>query len=101
MVGEEFGFIGSLIVVILFFLVFSRLLNYAYSSKIKFNSLVLVGILAIIFTHFAINIGMNVGLTPVIGLPLPFVSYGGSSLLMNMALIGLAMNIYRNRKLHT
>jgi rod shape determining protein RodA len=47
-----------------------------------------------------INIGMNVGITPVIGLPLPYVSYGGSSLLVNMILIGIAFNTYRNRRQH-
>ena len=100
-VGEEFGFIGSMIVVILFVIILIRILNYAYLSKNKFNSLLLIGVLGIIFAHFAINIGMNVGLTPVVGLPLPFLSYGGSSLLVNMILIGIVMNIYKNRKLHT
>jgi rod shape determining protein RodA len=100
-IGEEFGFIGSMIVIILFIIILIRLLNYASTSKNKFNSLVLIGILSIIFSHFAINIGMNVGITPVIGLPLPFLSYGGSSLLVNMILIGIVMNIYKNRKLHT
>jgi len=100
-IGEEFGFLGSIIVVILFGIVLVKILNYASISKSKSNSLILIGILAVLFSHFAINIGMNVGITPVIGLPLPFLSYGGSSLLMNMVLIGITMNIYKNRKLHT
>ena len=57
-----------------------------------------VGVLALMFTHFAINLGMNLGVTPVVGLPLPFLSYGGSSLLVNIILIGFTLNIYNNRK---
>ena len=100
-VGEEFGFIGSILVVILFSIIFIRLLNLAAYAKDEFSSLSVIGILTILFTHFVINIGMNVVITPVIGLPLPFVSYGGSSLLVNMALIGIAFNTYKNRREHT
>ncbi len=100
-IGEEFGFIGSISVVILFAILFVRLLNIAGGAKDKFSVLVVVGILTLLFSHFAINIGMNLGITPVIGLPLPFLSYGGSSLMMNMFMIGLVLNIYRNRKMHT
>ncbi|GBD89742.1 Rod shape-determining protein RodA [bacterium BMS3Abin04] len=100
-IGEEFGFWGSVITISLFFIVFLRFLNIISSVKDKFSSLVLVGILTLLFTHFSINIGMNIGITPVIGLPLPFLSYGGSSLLVNMSLIGIAMNIYKNRRLYT
>jgi rod shape determining protein RodA len=99
-VGEEFGFIGSIFVIILFVVIFIRLLGLANSSKDEFSSLTTIGILAILFAHFMINIGMNVGITPVIGLPLPYVSYGGSSLLVNMILIGIAFNTYRNRRQH-
>lgn len=100
-VGEEFGFIGSIFVVILFSIIFVRLLNLASSSRDEFSSLTVIGILTILFVHFVINIGMNVGVTPVIGLPLPYVSYGGSSLLVNMVLIAVAFNTYRTRREHT
>lgn len=100
-IGEEFGFIGSVLVVVLFAIIFIRLINIASLAKDKFSVLVVVGVLALLFSHFALNIGMDLGITPVIGLPLPFLSYGGSSLLVNMMLIGLVLNIYRNRKLHT
>ncbi len=99
-VGEEFGFFGSILVVILFTVIFVRLLNLAATSKDEFSSLSVIGILIILFIHFVINIGMNVGITPVIGLPLPFVSYGGSSLLVNMILMGIAFNTYKNRRQH-
>ncbi len=100
-IGEEFGFLGSVIVLILFLLIFIRLLKFASIAKNRFSVLVTVGFLSLLFFHFVINIGMNLGLTPVIGLPLPFLSYGGSSLLSNMILLGIVMNAYKNKKLHT
>ena len=100
-VGEEFGFVGSVVVIILFMIIFLRLLNLSQMAKDRFSVLVIVGILTMMFSQFAINVGMNVGITPVIGLPLPFLSYGGSSLMVNMIMIGIVMNIYKNRKLHT
>jgi len=100
-IGEEFGFIGSIIVLGLFCLVFIRLLKIAASTKDEFLSLLVVGILSVYFIHFVINIGMVVGLLPVIGIPLPFVSYGGSSLLVNVIMLGIAANIYKNRKNYT
>jgi len=99
-IGEEFGFIGSMVVLLLFFILLKRLLSLTSSTNDSFSSLVVVGILSLIFIQFTINIGMNIGITPVIGLPLPFLSYGGSSLLVNVSLIAVAMNIYRNRKHH-
>lgn len=100
-IGEEFGFIGSIVVISLFLIIFLRLFKLSATAKDKFSVLVTVGVLTLLFSHFAINIGMNVGITPVIGLPLPFLSYGGSFQLMNMVMLGIVLNIYRNRKLHT
>jgi len=97
-IGEEFGFIGSIIVVGLFLFLFIRLLRIASAAKDEFMSLVLVGIFSVYFIHFLVNIGMTLGILPVIGIPLPFVSYGGSSLLVNMFMLGIAANIYRTRK---
>ena len=99
-IGEEFGFVGSVLVLLLFFFLFYRLVKIASSSKSKFNGLIIIGVLATLFIHFAINVGMNVGVAPVIGLPLPFVSYGGSSLLVNTVMLAIVANIYRNRKTH-
>ncbi|MBA4406432.1 rod shape-determining protein RodA [bacterium] len=100
-IGEEFGFIGSIIVVSLFLIIFLRLFKLSSTAKDSFSVLVTVGVLTLLFSHFAINIGMNVGITPVIGLPLPFLSYGGSTQFINMVMLGIVLNIYRNRKLHT
>ena len=100
-IGEEFGFIGSIIVLGLFLTLLLRILKIATSAKDEFLSLVLIGILMIYFVHLVINIGMVVGIMPVIGIPLPFVSYGGSSLVVNMFLLGIVANIYRSRKNYT
>jgi rod shape determining protein RodA len=100
-IGEEFGFIGSVFVIVMFMIIIMRLLNLSSTAKDKFSVLVIVGILTLMFSHFAINIGMNLGISPVIGLPLPFLSYGGSFLLVNVIMMGIVMNIYRNRKTHT
>jgi rod shape determining protein RodA len=97
-IGEEFGFLGSIIVIGLFLYLFVRLLKIASAAKDEFLSLVLIGILSVYFIHFLINIGMTVGILPVIGIPLPFVSYGGSSLIVNFFMLGIAANIYRTRK---
>lgn len=100
-IGEEFGFIGSMIVLVLFMYLFIRILKVASSTKDEFLSLTLIGILSVYIVHFLINIGMVVGILPVIGIPLPFVSYGGSSLLVNMFMLGIIANVYRNRKNYT
>ncbi len=100
-IGEEFGYIGSMIVILLFLVIFLRLFKLSATAKDRFSVLVTVGVLTLLFSHFALNIGMNVGVTPVIGLPLPFLSYGGSTQFINMVMIGIVLNIYRNRKLHT
>lgn len=100
-IGEEFGFIGSMIVLVLFMYLFLRILKVASSTKDEFLSLTLIGILSVYIVHFLINIGMVVGILPVIGIPLPFVSYGGSSLLVNMFMLGIIANVYRNRKNYT
>jgi len=97
-IGEEFGFIGSLFVIVLFLVLFLRILRLASFAKNEFLSLVIIGILTVFFVHFLVNVGMAIGILPVIGIPLPFVSYGGSSLLINMAMLGIILNIHRSRK---
>lgn len=100
-ISEEFGFLGSATIIIFFIVLFSRLLNISLIVKDNFSSLVIIGIFALIFSHFLINIGMNIGVTPVVGIPLTFLSYGGSSLLVNIALLGVVANMYKNRKERT
>lgn len=79
-VGEEFGFVGSLTVVGLFIGLMLRLIYLADRQKSRFARVYGYGVVSIIFFHFLVNIGMTIGLMPVIGIPLPFFSYGGSSL---------------------
>lgn len=100
-IGEEFGFIGSFITLLLFLILFFRILKIASLSKDEFLSLVTVGILAVYFVHLVVNVGMTIGVMPVIGIPLPFVSYGGSSLVVNMFMLGIIANVYRTRKNYT
>ena len=96
-IGEEFGFVGALSGLILYFILLIRGVQIASLVRSKFNSIVAIGIVTVIAFHMIINIGMTVGLLPVTGLPLPFVSYGGSALVTNMVMIGILLNFYRNR----
>lgn len=80
-VGEEWGFTGSVLIIILFAGLITRILNLAGKSRNRFTEIYGYCTAAIIFMHFMINIGMTIGLVPVIGIPLPFISYGGTSLL--------------------
>ena len=79
-VGEEWGFVGTSVVVILFILLLVRLIMLAERQRSDFSRIYGYGVVSIIFFHFAVNVGMTIGLLPVIGIPLPFFSYGGSSL---------------------
>jgi rod shape determining protein RodA len=79
-VGEEWGFLGTSTVIILFMILLIRLLFLAERQRSRFSRVYGYGVAGILFFHFAINIGMTIGLVPVIGIPLPFFSYGGSSL---------------------
>ncbi|MDR0581873.1 MAG: rod shape-determining protein RodA [Prevotellaceae bacterium] len=79
-IGEEWGFIGSFVVVVCYLLLLIRLVIIAERQKDAFARIYAYCVLSILFFHFAINIGMTVGLAPVVGIPLPFISYGGSSL---------------------
>ena len=95
LIGEELGFIGVSIVLTLFFFLLFKIINIASNSKNVFESLVLVGTSALLLFQIFINIGMTTGLVPVTGLPLPFISYGGSSLLAMMILMGLVQSASR------
>jgi len=96
--GEEFGFLGSGIVLLLFAVLLVRGVTLASIVKSRYASFVAVGLTAILATHVFLNIGMALGLLPVIGVPLPFLSYGGSALISSTMMIGILMNLYTNRK---
>lgn len=91
--GETFGFIGGLIVVLLFGLLLWRTISIALRSRDKYAMYVVVGVACMIFAHVFENIGMAMGVMPVTGIPLPFISYGGSNMLTNMLAYGIVLNI--------
>ncbi|HWB64061.1 MAG TPA: rod shape-determining protein RodA [Chitinophagales bacterium] len=80
-IGEEFGFIGSTLLIMVYIALFFRLLFLAERQRSKFSRIYGYCVLSIFFFHFLVNVGMAIGVAPVIGIPLPFISYGGSSLL--------------------
>lgn len=92
-IGEEFGFIGASLVLFLFLGMVLRMLNTAGNHKHPFAQMVIVGVTTIFFIHFFINVGSSTGLLPVIGLPLPFVSYGGSAFLTNSLMLAICINL--------
>ena len=92
-VGEEFGFIGSFVVIALFLVLLLRLTIMAERQKLNFARFYIWGVTGIIFFHFLINISMTMGLLPIIGIPLPMVSYGGSSLMGFTVLLGVAIKL--------
>ncbi len=96
-IGEEFGFIGILITIFLYILLFRKLLNIARETKNRFLSLVVIGILSWFWYQTFINIGMTIGILPITGVPLPFISYGGSALLACFIGIGIVLSISKAR----
>lgn len=92
-VGEEFGFIGASVIISLFFLLIYHITKVALETKNSFYTCICVGVISMITFHVFQNIGMTVGVLPITGIPLPFISYGGSSLLGNMLAIGLIFSI--------
>ncbi len=94
-IAEEMGLIGVLFVLGLFSIIFYRLLKTANESQDNFGKYLVIGSSLMIFFHVLINIGMNMGIMPVTGIPLPFVSYGGSSLVSFMLMLGIVQNVYK------
>lgn len=92
-IGEEFGFIGTSTIIILFLLLFIKLLGIAANHKHPFAQLVTVSITSVYFIHFFINVGSATALLPVIGIPLPFISYGGSAFLSNTLMLAIILNM--------
>lgn len=95
--AEEWGFLGSVTLVLLFLILIIWGLNVAHGCREPFGTIVAVGVTSMIFWQAFINIGMAMGLLPVVGVPLPFVSYGGSSVLTTAISIGLLLNVSMRR----
>jgi rod shape determining protein RodA len=100
---EEMGFFGALTVLALFGIIFWRMREIVISSRDNFGYICVMGIMSMLVIQVAINIGMNIGVAPVAGVPLPFLSYGGSSLLSSLAAVGIAQSVYmrRTRNIHS
>lgn len=92
-IGEEFGFFAILILIVLFSLFIIKTIKLGYNVTDRFSGLVLIGISVIFTAHVFVNFAMTVGMIPVKGLPLPFISYGGSFLLSSYIMVGLIMNL--------
>ena len=95
--AEEWGFIGCLLLMVLYLLLVLWGLNIARRCNDRFGGLLAVGVTAMLFWHFVINMGMVIGLFPVVGVPMPFFSYGGTSMITSMVGIGLLQNVSMRR----
>ncbi len=96
-VGEEFGFIGAAVLLMLFLLVLWRAYRIALTSRDPFGTYLAVGVAAMFTIQIFINVGMTIGIMPITGIPLPFLSYGGSALIADFIGIGLLLNVHMRR----
>ncbi|TVQ65593.1 MAG: rod shape-determining protein RodA [Balneolaceae bacterium] len=97
-IGEEFGFIGASILLTLYLLLFLKLLSMVANHKHPFAQLFIVSVTFLYFMHFLINVGSATALLPIIGIPLPFISYGGSAFLTNTILLAICLNLDMNKR---
>ncbi len=97
-IGEELGFLGCVFTIILLMIIIWRCISIARNSKDTFGSFICTGVASMFIFHTLENIGMCIGLTPVTGIPLPFISYGNSALITNLVAIGLVLNVNMRRK---
>ncbi len=95
-IGEEHGFIGIFVVILLFFIMIYWMINHALRLSNRYSSFTVIGLASIIFVHVLVNMGMVIGLLPVTGLPIPFISYGGSFLLSMVCLVAITNNLINN-----
>jgi rod shape determining protein RodA len=95
--SEEHGFVGAIVVLLLYFLILMRLIQNAQTAADLPGSLIIMGIVAVLTFQIAVNVGMVIGLMPVTGIPLPLMSYGGSSVLFTFLALGVAMNVRMRR----
>src|SRR3984957_19335427 len=95
--AEEHGFIGAMVVLLLYFLILMRLIQNAQTAADLPGTLIVMGVVAVLIFQIAVNIGMVIGLMPVTGIPLPLMSYGGSSVLFTFLALGMVMNVRMNR----
>lgn len=97
-IAEEWGFIGAVLIVFLLFFIIFRCIKTAKNADTPYGKYISLGVASMLIFHTFENIGMCIGITPVTGIPLPFISYGGTSLITNMIAVGLVLNISKRRK---
>ncbi|HUD09162.1 MAG TPA: rod shape-determining protein RodA [Candidatus Saccharimonadales bacterium] len=97
-IAEELGFTGVVFVLILLFVILMRLFSIARESRDNFGKLLVGAVAIVFFIQIIVNIGMNIGIAPVAGIPLPLLSYGGSSLVATCAMLGIAESVYRGSR---
>jgi rod shape determining protein RodA len=95
--GEEHGFVGAIFVLLLYFFILMRLIQNAQTAADLSGSLIIMGVVAVLTFQIAVNVGMVIGFMPVTGIPLPLMSYGGSSVLFTFLALGVAMNVRMRR----
>jgi len=96
-IGEEFGFLGTIAILLLFALLLVRMVTLGSNIKHPFGVMIAGGAAGVFLIHVFINIGMATSLLPVVGIPLPFLSYGGSALLANSALLAIVLSLHLRR----
>lgn len=98
-VAEEWGFVGAVVLLALYGALLAKLLTIAWQARDRFGFCLAIGAASVVFWQLLINLGMNLGVLPVVGVPLPLLSYGGSSLLTVMMSLGLALNVSTRRSI--
>ena len=98
-IGETWGFIGCISVLIGYVLILLRMMYLAWFTRDKFGRMIIIGVMGMLLFHVLENVAMTLGLMPITGIPLPFLSYGGSNMMTNMGGVGLVLNVTRNRSI--
>ncbi len=98
-IGETWGFVGCVLVLVGYVAIILRMLYLAWYTRDKFGRLIIIGVMGMLLFHVLENIAMTLGLMPITGIPLPFLSYGGSNMMTNMGGVGLVLNVTRNRSI--
>ena len=98
-IGETWGFIGCVSVLVAYLLILFRMMYLAWYTRDKYGRLIIIGVMGMLLFHVLENVAMTLGLMPITGIPLPFLSYGGSNMMTNMGGVGLVLNVTRNRSL--
>jgi len=99
-IAEEKGFVGSVVVLALYAVVLFSGIRIAGQARDRLGKMIAVGVVTLIFSHVFVNIGMNIRIVPVTGIPLPLLSYGGSSVLGSLIALGMLQNVYMYRKVY-